>query len=140
MTRTERSAFPRSLLKDRSEARNGLNPGLRKNGAGGHNWGRLADERELETAAMADEEYDYGEEDADVDTSSSNSESPTELKKPMFDRTLTEEEIAFAKQFRKNALKGQDIDLSAIARTSAAVSSSPPKADTFSDTASSSSA
>ena len=58
MTRTARAAHPRAVIKDRSESRTGLNPSIRKSGAGHHNWGSLADERHLEEAAIDDEELD----------------------------------------------------------------------------------
>jgi len=35
---------------------------MRKSGAGQHNWGSLADERDLEYAAMQDEQYEIEEE------------------------------------------------------------------------------
>lgn len=44
MTRTSRSASLRSVLKDRSESKTGLNNNLRKNGGGAHNWGSLENE------------------------------------------------------------------------------------------------
>ena len=56
MTRTERAVSPRALLKDRSEARNGLDTGLRKGGAGAHNWGALNDEARFEREGADDEE------------------------------------------------------------------------------------
>ena len=55
MTRTERSQSLRALIKDRSEARNGMDSSLPKGGAGSHNWGSLESEYEHETAAMDDE-------------------------------------------------------------------------------------
>ena len=55
MTRTERAVFPRALMKDRSEARNGLDSSLRKGGAGAHNWGSLEDEARHEDEALQDE-------------------------------------------------------------------------------------
>jgi hypothetical protein len=55
MTRTERAGFPRALGRDRSESKSGLDKSLRKNGAGQHNWGNLADEGYLESAALEDE-------------------------------------------------------------------------------------
>jgi hypothetical protein len=64
MTRTERSAFPRAVIKDRSESRSGLNKALRKNGGGQHNWGSLADEGALEYAAIADEELEFSLEES----------------------------------------------------------------------------
>ena len=55
MTRTERSQSLRALIKDRSEARNGMDSSLPKGGAGSHNWGSLDFEYEHETPAMDDE-------------------------------------------------------------------------------------
>ena len=60
MTRTARAAYPRAVLKDRSESRSGLDPSIRKHGAGQHNWGSLADEQELESAALEDEILEAG--------------------------------------------------------------------------------
>lgn len=48
-------------MKDRSESRSGLDSSLRKGGAGGHNWGSLTDERELETAGLEDENAELEE-------------------------------------------------------------------------------
>ncbi|PBK84719.1 hypothetical protein ARMGADRAFT_893307, partial [Armillaria gallica] len=122
MTRTARATFPKAVLKDRSESRSGFDKSLRKNGAGQHNWGRLADERDLEYAAMDDEALELQEEfeeAADDNASVSAASDSTRAS------SMSEEEIEIAKQFRKKALKGE-IDLAAIARTSSAVSSSPP--------------
>ncbi|RDB17259.1 hypothetical protein Hypma_001706 [Hypsizygus marmoreus] len=130
MTRTARSSFPRAIIKDRSESKSGLDKSVRKNGAGAHSWGSLADERELELAAMDDEGLELEEEEPSSDTLSSHSE-PLEEKKPGLQRTnsaLTQDELENAKKFRKNALKTRDLDLSAIARTSSAVSTSPKSA------------
>lgn len=55
MTRTARAAYPRAILKDRSESRSGLDSSIRKHGAGQHNWGSINDEHTLETDAMDDE-------------------------------------------------------------------------------------
>lgn len=55
MTRTARAAYPRALMRDRSESRTGLNPSIRKSGAGNHNWGSIADEHSLEEAAFGDD-------------------------------------------------------------------------------------
>ncbi|KAG5735181.1 hypothetical protein E4T56_gene1309 [Termitomyces sp. T112] len=126
MTRTARSSFPRAINRDRSESKSGLGKSIRKNGAGAHSWGSIADEREHELAAMDDEEYDM-EQESLSDNLSSSSES-LEEKKPAFERsnsTLTSDDLENAKQFRKNALKTNNLDLSAIARTSSAVSTSP---------------
>ncbi|KAG8731025.1 hypothetical protein FRC11_005340 [Ceratobasidium sp. 423] len=43
MTRTERASYPRAVLKDRSEARNGMDRSLKKGGAAG-GWGTIQDE------------------------------------------------------------------------------------------------
>ena len=61
MTRTARSAYPSALNKDRSEAKNGMDKHIPKKGAGPHNWGRLEDELELESAALEDEQADFDE-------------------------------------------------------------------------------
>jgi len=124
MTRTVHATFPRALLKDRSESKSGHRDDkhVRKGGAGAHGWGSLADEKELEEAGLNDEglelyaEYhrelvEDGKHDALETTASSSSTSG--------------EELESAKEFRKHALKGKGIDLAAIARTSAAVSTSP---------------
>ncbi|KAG9226674.1 hypothetical protein CCMSSC00406_0006101 [Pleurotus cornucopiae] len=119
MTRTERATNPRAVIRDRSESKSGLNKSMPKNGAGTHNWGSYADERELEDAALADEEQELGD---DLPKA--------EAKKPAAVRSLSgpsEQELQQAKEFRKGALKAEGIDLAAIARTSAAVASSPPK-------------
>ncbi|KAG6899721.1 hypothetical protein C0993_007528 [Termitomyces sp. T159_Od127] len=126
MTRTARSSFPRAINRDRSESKSGLDKSIRKNGAGAHSWGSIADEREHELAAMDDEEYDM-EQESMSDNLSSSSES-LEEKKPVFQRSnsaMTNDELENAKQFRKIALKTNNLDLSAIARTSSAVSTSP---------------
>jgi GAF domain-containing protein len=61
MTRTERSIAPRALMKDRSEARNGLGTSLRKGGGGAHNWGSLGDEARYEEEGLRDEEEEFAE-------------------------------------------------------------------------------
>ncbi|KAJ8521593.1 hypothetical protein ONZ45_g1777 [Pleurotus djamor] len=117
MTRTERSVNPRAVIRDRSESKSGLDKSMPKNGAGTHNWGSFADERELEDAALADEQQDLG-----------NARSKSHDKSPVRSPSgMTPEDVQKAKEFRKNALKADGIDLAAIARTSAAVSTSPPR-------------
>jgi len=59
MTRTARAAYPRAVNKDRSESRSGLDTSMRKSGAGHHNWGSIADEQQLEAAALEDEGVSY---------------------------------------------------------------------------------
>ena len=61
MTRTARASYPNALAKDRSEAKNGMDKRIPKGGAGPHNWGRLEDELELESAALEDERADFDE-------------------------------------------------------------------------------
>jgi hypothetical protein len=62
MTRTERSHSLRALIKDRSEARNGMDNSVPKGGAGGHNWGTLDSELEYQNAAIADEAAEFDDE------------------------------------------------------------------------------
>ncbi|KAG6817866.1 hypothetical protein H0H87_001698 [Tephrocybe sp. NHM501043] len=112
MTRTARSAFPRAINRDRSESKSGLDKSIRKNGAGPHSWGSLADERELEFAAMDDEEGEVVEDLSSSDNLSTSSE-PLEEKKPSLQRSnsaLTSDELETAKKFRKNALKTNSMD------------------------------
>jgi hypothetical protein len=59
MTRTERSHSLRALVKDRSEARNGMDNSLRKDGAGAHNWGSIHTEYDHEIAGIADEVEEF---------------------------------------------------------------------------------
>jgi hypothetical protein len=122
MTRTARAAYPRAVNKDRSASRNGLDPSIRKGGAGHHNWGSLADEYSLEEAAIGDEHMEAtGILPA---TSIDDSHSSTSCKHLFHSRfsTLvysfilaaasvlplkqTEEEVEMARNFRKNAWKG----------------------------------
>ncbi|TFK96238.1 hypothetical protein BDV98DRAFT_586503 [Pterulicium gracile] len=114
MTRTERTVSPRAILRDRSESKTGLDRSLRKGGAGGHNWGSMKDERELEEAGYDDEQREVGNK---IDTAASSGQIGTS----------TSEDLKNAQQFRKGAFKGESVDLAAIARTSRGVSTSPPK-------------
>ncbi|KAJ7914413.1 hypothetical protein B0H13DRAFT_2659205 [Mycena leptocephala] len=130
MTRTSRSASLRSVLKDRSESKTGLNNNLRKNGGGAHNWGSLENERDLEFAGIDDgqQELDEVQLEDDDDSQSGHSDEPASYKKPTSPvLELSEEEIANARKVRMNAFKN-GVDLATIARTSTAVSGSPPKA------------
>ena len=61
MTRTERATSPRAIIKDRSESRSGMDKHTPKGGAGQHNWGSLMRERDLEEAALYDEEIEEEE-------------------------------------------------------------------------------
>jgi len=58
MTRTERSLSPRAIIKDRSESKSGMDKGLRKGGAGSHNWGNINEEYRLEAGALDDEQQE----------------------------------------------------------------------------------
>ncbi|KAJ3864230.1 hypothetical protein EV359DRAFT_64197 [Lentinula novae-zelandiae] len=117
MTRTARAAFPRAIIKDRSQSRSGFTKEMKKGGAGSHNWGKLGEienENELE--------YDSEGDSAQMTRSSVDDELPTPRKRST--SFPNESEIEAAKQLRKNALN-DGVDLATIARTSVAVSSSP---------------
>jgi len=121
MTRTERATYPRAIIKDRSEARNAMNKHTPKSGAGSHNWGDLQHERDYEEAGLQDEEDEFREDG--VDRSRETVERPHAARRTS---SLSEEELQQAREFRKKALKSDNVDLASIARTSAAVSVSPP--------------
>ncbi|KEP46352.1 putative peptidyl-prolyl isomerase D (cyclophilin D) [Rhizoctonia solani 123E] len=125
MTRTERSAHPRAVLKDRSEARNGMDKSMKKGGAAG-GWGTLQDEIEV-----GHDNYDENEARDEVGDNMTTSSGLSDARKsPEMPRrasiTMTDEEKRGAKEFRTGAFKNGEIDLAAIARTSSAVSTSPP--------------
>ncbi|KAF8496309.1 hypothetical protein JB92DRAFT_3126148 [Gautieria morchelliformis] len=128
MTRTERSFSPRAVIRDRSESKSGLDKSSRKGGAGAHNWGSYADEQDHEYRALEDYEdeglaaaEDVKEELAADVSKASHDGSLTERRSSV----VSEQERQQAREFRAKALKDGS-DLGAIARTSAAVSSSPP--------------
>jgi len=129
MTRTARAAYPRAVIKDRSESRTGLDPSIRKSGAGPHNWGSIAEELHLEMAAIGDEEREtelfHVPVSASLTDSNSSTRSVSPQRQPENMRILTEAELEKARDFRKNAFKGV-IDLTAIARTSSALSAPSP--------------
>ena len=64
MTRTERSHSLRALVKDRSEARNGMDSSTPKGGAGAHNWGSIEAEYDHENNAIADEVEEHEDQGA----------------------------------------------------------------------------
>lgn len=137
MTRTARADYPRAVLRDRSKSRSGLDPSIRKDGAGQHNWGSIADERQLEIEAIQDEMHEAGmDEDEDVNAlntasapatipkcmsphlSNRNaqinsfcfiSKAPASEKPELIPGTvhMSEEELEKARQYRKNAFKKQ---------------------------------
>jgi len=94
-----------------------------KGGAGGHNWGSLDSELRYEDDALLDEAADF--EDRAKETGSPNPTKPAAVRRTS---SVTDEDRANAIKVRKNALKSDGtIDLAAIARSSVAVSGSPPK-------------
>ncbi|TCD64996.1 hypothetical protein EIP91_003363 [Steccherinum ochraceum] len=117
MTRTERAAFPRAIIKDRAESKSGMDKSTPKHGAGPHNWGSLIDERELEEGA----DYDEARE---TEAAGTRKASPPSIERRT--SSVSDEDREKAREFRKNALRADGLDLSAIARTSSAVSTSPP--------------
>ncbi|KAI0292851.1 hypothetical protein BC826DRAFT_894161, partial [Russula brevipes] len=124
MTRTERSHSLRALLKDRSEARNGMDSSVPKGGAGGHNWGSLDQVHEI--AALVNEDADFEEGEATRKRPHhSCHQKPAPVRRMS---SLTDEDRENAINVRKNAFKNKGgIDLVEIARSSSAVSGSPPK-------------
>jgi len=121
MTRTARATFPRAVNKDRSISNSGHRDDkhMRKDGGGPHGWGRLSDEKDLEEAAMQDE--------VDASDSEGATVSPRRRASSVASNMSTssaETEFVQARKFRKNALKAVgELDLTAIARTSAAAMS-----------------
>ncbi|KAL0071306.1 hypothetical protein AAF712_001872 [Marasmius tenuissimus] len=99
MTRTERSAFPRAVNRDRSLSKSGLERSLRKDGGGAHNWGRLEDELDHEYDALDDDIR----EDEEASSSSSDAADKPVIVSPS--SSMTEQEVEAAKQFRKHAFK-----------------------------------
>jgi len=137
MTRTERSFYPRAVMKDRSESRNTMDKSLKKGGAGAHGWGALSDEAMNEFRALEDEDLTLsdveGEDVSNVDTASSVSTSdgsPVGRLRSV-SSSLSPEELENARHFRDGALKKGELDLGAIARTSSGIPSSPPKLTTM---------
>jgi len=150
MTRTERSVYPHALVKDRSVSKTGLDKALKKGGAGPHNWGNpldyqgeatdngddlLADplaETENKTSSDVPAESNNAP-TGEMDQPSNNGPetSPVVQTKPMAMQdgrkmSMTEEEREKARMFRKGAMENDHVDLTSIARTSAAFSQSPP--------------
>jgi len=130
MTRTERSTSPRAVLKDRSESKSGFDKSLRKGGAGAHNWGSIRDELDLERDALEDEEFDT--EELGVSNKLNAAVRPSvdvPSEDEIFDKTngaTGADDAEKAREYRANALKGKDIDLASVARTSAGARSEPP--------------
>jgi len=120
MTRTARATYPRAALKDRSQSRSGMDKSLKKNGSGRGNWGKLGEYEDVEY--NDDEEEEAAE---ILSTSEEGSEVSSTSEPKQF--VLSEKDVEAARAFRKRALSGT-VDLSGIARTSVAVSGSPPKA------------
>ena len=62
MTRTERSISPRALRRDRSENKEGVDTGMRKGGAGAHNWGSIDEEARIYALHSWQALYDFAPE------------------------------------------------------------------------------
>jgi len=139
MTRTARAIYPRALTRDRSESKSGLDKSFAKHGAGNHNWGSLQDETHpVEDAAEYYSADEYADTASTVESSStlgddasktqSQSQSPQQHQeqKRRASISITDADRASARSFRTRSFKDRpDIDLTAIARTSFAVSTSP---------------
>jgi len=134
MTRTARASYPRAIAKDRSLSRTGLDRSIHKHGAGQHNWGSILDhtkrydfdEEENDIPEDSDEFQWTDDTSSSVDTADSTDVSPGGTRNRAASINVTEDDRTRALQFRKGSFSRNDIDLAAIARTSAAVSSSPP--------------
>ncbi|KAK7680401.1 hypothetical protein QCA50_016641 [Cerrena zonata] len=122
MTRTERASYPRAINRDRSESKNAMDKSLPKHGAGPHNWGSYEDELDLETSADYDEEEEVVKESA----KSTEKSIPVVGERRASVASMTEQDREAARKARLHALERGDIDLGTIARTSVAVSTSPP--------------
>ncbi|KZT50369.1 hypothetical protein CALCODRAFT_192839 [Calocera cornea HHB12733] len=105
MTRTQRSTDPHALIKDRSEAKNGLDKSIKKQGGGPHSWGSLKDEDAIR------------KQDPFVPTPISPVQLSAEEQKAKVD----------AINIRTGMKNGGPLDLNAIAQSSYAVSGSPPR-------------
>ncbi|VDB97599.1 unnamed protein product [Peniophora sp. CBMAI 1063] len=130
MTRTERATSPRALRRDRSENKDGVDTSMRKGGAGAHNWGSLDEEARAEREGLEDERRDVRAAVKDGDEISPKVDAGIEDQGPasrsVYTRTVDEGERQRALETRQSALKKTDVDLGDIARSSAAVSGSPP--------------
>jgi len=153
MTRTARAIYPRAVTRDRSQSKSGLDAAMKKGGAGQHAWGSLDHEFDLERegeidAALEDHDADEARDQVyfdtttgtvvgavDASTESDTSSDHGDNKSGVRARTnstasnpgvVTDDERARARKFRTGSFNGaRTIDLAAIARTSAAVSTSP---------------
>ncbi|KZV67710.1 hypothetical protein PENSPDRAFT_46398 [Peniophora sp. CONT] len=129
MTRTERASSPKAQQHDRSENKGGIDSSIRKGGAGAHNWGSIDDEARYEQEGLEDERLDIQAAAAEGDEISPNVAAGIEdqgtASRSVYTRTVDEGERQKALDTRQSALK-KDVDLGEIARTSAAVSGSPP--------------
>jgi len=129
MTRTERSQSLRALLKDRSEARNGMDSSVPKGGAGAYNWGSIDSEFDYENAALADEAAEFDDQAEEAGAPKPQPKEPATVRRTS---SVTDEDRENAIKIRKIALKSNgEISLADIARSSVAVSASPPKDNTF---------
>ncbi|KAG9002696.1 hypothetical protein FRB90_011328 [Tulasnella sp. 427] len=118
MTRTERSAFPRAVAKDRHVSKSGMDKSLRKSGGGAHNWGSVVDEYYEFTAQEPDEEElaaAVAVSNAQASPSSDVSSSPKDRRRSSVSASSTEEHANLnnddkekALAFRKRALSKGD--------------------------------
>ncbi|KAJ3741459.1 hypothetical protein DFH05DRAFT_1559288 [Lentinula detonsa] len=122
MTRTARAAFPRAIIKDRSQSRSGLGKVMKKEGAGSHNWGKLGEIEPVGSELDYDSEGELTMLRSSLDNDAALQGAPARRKRST--SVPNNKEIEAAKQLRKNALNGR-VDLATIARTSVAVSSVP---------------
>jgi len=132
MTRTQRSTNPHAIIKDRSESKSGLDKSVKKQGAGPHAWGSLKDETEHEFGALDDEhlEPDVGEEEGvpKDDPFGKNGVKTEKQRRDSVVQDVDEKAKAEAIEIRNGLKKnGDKLDLDAIARSSYAVSGSPPR-------------
>ena len=128
MTRTARSAFPRAVEKDRHDNRTGLSTNMRKDGGGAHNWGNpLQDEQLMEDEAYADELADEETARAEGEVVAGAPALETSKSETASTKALpNDNDLEAARKSRKGVMNKKEIDLSAIARSSAAASTSPP--------------
>ncbi|KAH6910673.1 hypothetical protein BKA70DRAFT_1220564 [Coprinopsis sp. MPI-PUGE-AT-0042] len=131
MTRTARSAFPRAVEKDRHDSRTGLSANMRKDGGGAHNWGNpLQDEQLMEDEAfadeLADEETAKAEGEAVPGAVAIETGKGRDAPEAVNAKNASEGDLEMARKSRMGIMNKKNVDLSTIARTSAAASTSPP--------------
>lgn len=97
-----------SCWENRTESKSGFDKSLRKQGAGGHNWGSLRDELDLEREALEDngqvEDADELNVDANADIRPSV-DGATDIDKTNV--AMTEDDVQKAREFREQGLNGE---------------------------------